>query len=71
VKIADSGRPRAQTFCPECGSPIYAGSTDENPVNVGIRIGTCRQRDSLPPTKQYWCGSAQSWSADISALPKV
>ncbi len=71
IKIADSGNQRAQTFCPECGSPIYSGSPGDNPKNVGIRIGTCRQRDALRPTRQYWCGSAQAWSEDISDLPKV
>ena len=71
IKIADSGNQRAQTFCPECGSPIYSGSPGDNPKNVGIRIGTCHQRDALRPTRRYWCGSAQAWSEDISALPKV
>ncbi len=71
IGIADSGNQRAQTFCPECGSPIYSGSPGDNPKNVGIRIGTCRQRDALRPTTRYWCGSAQVWSEDISALPKI
>jgi len=71
VKIADSGNPRAQTFCPECGSPIYSGTPGDNPKYVGIRVGTCRQRNALRPSKRYWCGSAQAWSADISNLPKV
>ncbi|MFP6731693.1 MAG: GFA family protein [Alphaproteobacteria bacterium] len=70
IKIADSGNQRAQTFCPECGSPIYSGSPGDNPKNVGIRVGSCRQRDELRPKKQYWCGSAQDWSDNISALPK-
>ena len=71
VKTADSGNERAQAFCPECGSPIYSGSPGDSPKNVGIRVGTCRQRDILRPTKRYWCGSAQDWSEDISSLPKV
>ena len=70
VKIADSGRERAQAFCPTCCSPIYSGSPGDNPKNIGIRVGTCRQRDELRPTKQYWSASAQAWSGDISALPK-
>ena len=71
IKIADSGRERAQTFCPECGSPIYSASPGDNPKALGIRVGTCRQRDELRPKKTFWCGPAQPWSDDISALPKV
>lgn len=69
IKIADSGRKRAQTFCPECGSPIYAASPGDNPKAMGIRLGTCRQREELRPKKQYWSASAQAWSGDIGALP--
>ena len=68
IKIADSGRERAQTFCPECGSPIYSASPGDNPKALGIRVGACRQRGELRPTKRYWCGSALAWSEDISAL---
>ena len=70
IKIADSDRERVQTFCPECGSPIYSATPGEKPKAMGIRVGTCRQRDELRPSKQYWHGSAQGWSDDISALPK-
>ena len=69
IKIADSGRERAQTFCPKCGTPIYSASPGDNPTAMGIRVGSCRQRDQLRPTKRYWCGSAQAWSVDIGALP--
>jgi hypothetical protein len=71
IKIAASGNQRAQTFCPECGSPIFAATPGDNPKNVGIRIGTCRQREALRPSARYWCGSAQAWSEDISTLPVV
>ena len=30
VKVADSGNRRAQVFCPECGTPLYA-TAPENP----------------------------------------
>ena len=71
IKIADNGNKRAQTFCPECGSPIYSATPGDNPTSIGIRVGTCRQRDRLRPSRQYWCGSAQGWSEDIRALEKV
>ena len=48
VKIGDSGGRRAQAFCANCGSPIYATAAEGNaPYN--IRVGTVRQRDQLVP----------------------
>ncbi len=71
IKIADSGNERAQTFCPQCGSPIYAASLGEGPKLLGIRVGTARQRAELRPTRQYWCRSARDWVADLGALRKI
>lgn len=58
---ADSGNPRAQAFCAECGSPIYATSVGEGPKVYGIRVGTLRQRAELPPKRQIWHASALPW----------
>lgn len=71
VKIADSGRERAQMFCPHCGSHIYATDTGDGPKTFGIRIGTSQQRGELHPKSQYWCGSALDWAHDISGLKTV
>jgi hypothetical protein len=67
VKIAQSGARRAQAFCPECGTPIYA--TDANdPQLFSIRTGTARQRDALIPKIQIWCRSAQGWAMDLGSI---
>ena len=71
IKIAESGNEREQTFCPECGSPIYAASPGDGPKNLGIRVGTARQRAELRPSKQYWCRSAQGWATDLGAVRKI
>jgi hypothetical protein len=68
IKTAENGALRSQTFCPECGSPIYAGPADENSTMLGLRVGTLAQRDQLPPRSQYYSNSAQNWVQDISAL---
>lgn len=71
VKTAESGGKRAQVFCPECGTHIYA--TAGNPAEATdyrFRIGTIRQRHALTPVAQIWCRSALPWSQDISALPR-
>jgi hypothetical protein len=69
IKTAENGALRSQTFCPECGSPIYAGPADANSTMLGLRVGTLAQRDQLPPKSQYYSDSAQDWVQDISILP--
>lgn len=71
VKVAEDGTPRAQTFCPECGTPIYAGPVDGAAGMLGIRVGTLDQRDHLLPRKQYYASSAQSWVQDLAAVETI
>jgi len=71
VKTGESGTKRAQTFCPECGSPIYATGVGDGPKVYNIRLGTVRQRDELPPKIQLWSRSAQHWLPDLDSVPKI
>ncbi|MSP83787.1 MAG: GFA family protein [Alphaproteobacteria bacterium] len=71
VKTAESGNRRAQVFCPACGTPIYATSVGAGPKVFGLRVGAIRQRDDLPPRKQCWTRSAQTWLGTIGFLPKI
>jgi hypothetical protein len=68
VKTAESGARRAQAFCPECGSPIYATSVGEGPKVYGVRVGTARQRDQLAPSRQVWRRSALHWLPELEGL---
>ncbi|MEM7423808.1 MAG: GFA family protein [Pseudomonadota bacterium] len=70
VKIADSGARRVLTFCPECGTRIYAKPEGDEPGFWGLRVGTISQRAALPPRMQVWCDSALGWTADLRALPR-
>lgn len=70
VKTGESGVRRLQTFCPECGSPIYSVSEGEGRKVYRIRVGTSRQRRELTPRRQLWCRSAQPWLADLAAIPQ-
>ena len=70
VKTGASGAPRAQAFCPECGSHIYASSVEDNPATYNLRAGTARQRADLLPQAQYWCQSAQDWAQDLGQLKR-
>ena len=70
-KTADSGRIRALTFCPECGTRIHASTAGQPSDFFGLRVGTVTQRDQLKPTLQAWCKSAQAWVQDLSDIPKT
>jgi hypothetical protein len=70
VKRADSGNEMIQSFCPDCGSPIFGAHTD-NPAFYGIRVAALRQRDRLPPKLQIWCRSELPWVDDTNSLPRV
>lgn len=69
AKTSDSGARRLQTFCPECGSPIYSTSDGGGPKVYSIRVGTSRQRNELVPRGQIWCRSAQPWIDRLGSLP--
>lgn len=66
---ADSGNPRAQMFCADCGSHLWVTGVGEGPKVYGIRVGTARQRDQLKPTRQVWHRSALNWVDRIGDLP--
>jgi hypothetical protein len=68
VKTGESGNQRTQTFCPECGSPIYSGPVGDGAQVHGLRVGTIRQRDQLTPKDQYWFRSAQAWVCGLDGL---
>ena len=68
--VADSGTLRSRTFCPECGTRIYAVTVGEGSSFMGLRVGTCDQRDQLVPTVQMWCRSAQPWAV-IDGIPQL
>ncbi len=67
-KTADSGAPRAQAFCADCGSHLYATSVGDGPKVYGIRVGTTRQREELAPRKQSWHRSKLHWLPEIEGL---
>ena len=68
VKTAQSGNRRAQGFCGDCGTPIYATSAD-NPAFYGLRLGCVEERALLPPRKQVWTHSAMPWLHGLADVP--
>ena len=71
VKTADDGAKRAQSFCPECGSPISSSPPDGVTGVTRIRVGALKQRGQLTPQVQYWTRSAQPWTQAISEMRKI
>ena len=74
-QTANSGTPRIQGFCPECGTHIYATTVDNNmPTGTKpymIRLGTIEQRDKLNPTVEIWCSSRQHWVNPIENAVQI
>jgi hypothetical protein len=68
VKVAESGNPRAQVFCPECGTPLFATAA-QNPTSVVIRLGCVTQRAQLAPAAQLWQRSAMPWLDGLHDVP--
>lgn len=68
IKVAQSGNRRAQVFCPECGTPLWA-TAPENPTAVIIRLGCVRQRAQLKPAVQIWQHSALPWVTELATVP--
>ncbi|MDB3936039.1 GFA family protein [Granulosicoccus sp.] len=69
VKTGDSGNKREQSFCSDCGSPIYSSFVDNGPKQHAIRLGTVNQRNQITPKKQKWIGSSQPWIQEIGSMP--
>lgn len=69
---ADSGNPRAQAFCPKCGTPIYSTSPGEGvQPSYMIRVGILRQRDAFVPKRQIWFRSARPWVTALGSVAKA
>ena len=70
VKTAESGNRRAQAFCPDCGTRLYA-SAEKDPQVFNLRLGTVRQRAQLQPRAQVWCRSALPWVMDLGKVKQL
>jgi hypothetical protein len=68
-KYGDNGQARLQSFCPECGSPLFTTGEGEAAAITGIRWGSIVQRAALKPSRQIWCRSAAPWIGTVPGLP--
>ena len=65
VKVGDSGNPRIQAFCSDCGSGLYSCGVEDNPAAFNIRAGTIKQRTELVPSFECWTQSRLQWVTEI------
>jgi hypothetical protein len=70
TRIAESGNPRANAFCANCGTHIYSAAP-LNPPSYSLRVGTLKERGQLRPKRQIWFRSAQPWVTDIREVQHV
>ena len=68
VKVAASGNRRAQAFCPDCGTQLFATEA-EAPKTLNIRLGCVNERAQLKPTVQVWRDSAMPWLPELDGVP--
>jgi len=68
VKTAESGNKRAQGFCGNCGTTLYATSVGEGDKIYGLRLGAIKQKDLLTPKAQIWCRSAAPWVKELNKI---
>ena len=68
VKTAASGNRRAQGFCGDCGTNLYATEPDSLKV-LGLRLGCVNERALLAPTIQIWGNSAMPWLKTLQNVP--
>jgi len=61
VKTAESGNPRAMSFCGTCATMIHGGNTDDTGL-LSLRLGGCYQKHQLTPQFQIWCQSSMEWT---------
>jgi hypothetical protein len=66
---AESGTPRAQTFCPKCGTPLYSTTPGDGPKPFYmVRVGILCERDQLSPKVQIWTRSKRPWVNDLAGV---
>ena len=70
IKTAESGNKRAQAFCPDCGTPLWA-TAPVDPQTFGLRVGAIKQRDQLVPKRQSWARSSQGWLSQLGSITRV
>ena len=55
---------RDRSFCPTCGSPVYAQFGDE----IGINLGCLDEPSRFRPTYELWTIRRESWLPEFAGM---
>jgi hypothetical protein len=55
---------RDRSFCPTCGSPVFAHIGDE----IGINLGSLDAPDLFRPTYELWTIRREAWLPEFSSM---
>jgi hypothetical protein len=67
--MAESGSIAHRTFCPDCGSQLFASSS-ARPEFVGIKAGSLDDPSWFRAAADVWTASAQPWDLMEPSTPK-
>lgn len=70
TRTADSGNAVTRSFCPTCGSHLFARSNARPEFRV-VRAGNLDDTSSIRPSHNIWAASAPSWACLDTALERV
>ena len=66
-----AGGQHQRGFCPECGSRIPGGESDQGPTGfVGVTAGSLDDPGSFRPQMDFFTSDAQPWDPMDPAIPK-
>ncbi|MDE3081186.1 MAG: GFA family protein [Paracoccaceae bacterium] len=67
--LADSGARVWRSFCPDCGTPLFAGNADHGEV-VAVKAGSLADPATFRRQAHIWTGSAPPWHLMEEDLPR-
>ena len=70
LSIADSGTEVSRSFCPRCGTPLFA-SNPKDPEYIAVKAGALDDPSIFDAQLNVWPESAQSWHSVDDSLPKI
>lgn len=66
--VADSGNTLTQSFCPACGTPVFAQSS-ARPQFMTFRLGFLDEPHGLAPEMAIWTDDKPAWAPLDPELP--
>lgn len=67
---ADSGSGVWRSFCPDCGTPLFAGNS-AHPDFVSVKAGSLDDPSAFQRQAHIWTASAPPWHLMEDGLPKL